>query len=152
MTVRSRFTLDTNILVYAVDREAGTRHDGAKDIVARAAFRNCLLSVQSLAEFFHATTRKRLLEPQGARAFVRDWLAVFDTYQADPTSLADAMELSAEHRMSFWDAMLWAAARQAGCAVLLSEDMQHGFQLRGVRVVDPFRPDAASELQSLLER
>jgi len=152
MTVRSRFTLDTNILVYAVDQNAGARHDTAKDIVARSAFRNCLLSVQSLAEFFHATTRKRLLEPQAARAFVRDWLAVFDTYQADPTSLADAMELSAEHRLSFWDAMLWAAAHRAGCAYFLSEDMQHGFQLRGIQVVDPFRPEAETELQSLLER
>lgn len=151
MTAKSRFTLDTNILVYAVDQDAGTKHDLAKEIMARAAFRDCLLSVQSLAEFFHATTRKRLLDSQGAQAFVRDWLAVFDTCQADPTSLADAMQLSVEHRLSFWDSMLWAAARQAGCAFLLSEDMQHGSQLRGVQVIDPFRPNAWTELQSLLE-
>lgn len=152
MTVRSRFTLDTNILVYAADQDSGAKHDLAKEIIARAAFRSCLLSVQSLGEFFHATTRKRLLDPQAARGFVRDWLAVFDTYQADPSSLAVAMELSVEHGLSFWDAMLWAAARQVGCAFLLSEDMQHGLQLRGVQVVDPFRPEAESELQSLLER
>lgn len=152
MTVRSRFTLDTSILVYAVDQDAGAKHGRAKEIVARAAFRSCLLSVQSLAEFFHATTRRRLLDPQAARLFVGDWLAVFETCQADPTSLTEAMELSVEHKLSFWDAMLWAAALRAECAFLLSEDMQHGYQLRGIQVTDPFRPEAETELQRLLER
>lgn len=48
-----------------------------------------------------------------------------------------------EHHLSFWDAMLWATARQAGCVALLTEDQQHGRSLGGVRFIDPFRPGNA---------
>jgi predicted nucleic acid-binding protein len=43
------------------------------------------------------------------------------------------------HRLSFWDALLWATARDAGVPVVISEDFQHGRELDGVRFVDPFR-------------
>ena len=77
MTVKGRFSLDTNILVYAIDRDADERHQRAKEIIGRAARRDCVLTVQALAEFFHATTRKKLLTPSHASAFVHDWLEVF---------------------------------------------------------------------------
>ena len=82
MTVKGRFSLDTNILVYAVDRDAGERHERSRDLLGRAARRDCVLTVQALAEFFHAMTRKNLLEPGRASAFVRDWLDVFHVTSA----------------------------------------------------------------------
>ena len=151
MTVRGRFTLDTNVLVYAVDRDSGARHDQARDLMGRAARADCVLTVQALAEFFHATTRKNLLEPARARAFVGDWLDVFAVTSADAGALVDAMEAVAEHRLSFWDAMIWAAARDAGCAVILSEDMQDGRRLSGVAIVNPFAADAAARLAGLFD-
>lgn len=150
-TVKGRFSLDTDILVYAVDRDAGERHRRSRDLVGRAAKRDCVLTVQSLAEFFHATTRKNLLEPARASAFVRSWREVFPLTSADGSALIDAIEAVEEHRLSFWDAMLWAASRQAGCAAILSEDMQHGRRLGGVEFVDPFAADAATRLAPLLE-
>lgn len=63
MAVKGRFSLDTNILVYAVDRDSSERHELARELIGRAAQRDCVLTVQALAEFFHATTRKNLLEP-----------------------------------------------------------------------------------------
>lgn len=152
MTVRARFSLDTNILVYAVDRDAGDRHARSKELVGRAARRDCVLTVQALAEFFHATTRKSRLTPAEARAYVRDWLDVFQVTAADDAALADAMDAVEEHRLSFWDAMLWAAARQAGCAAILSEDMQDGRRLSGVEFINPFAADAAARLAALLDR
>lgn len=151
MTVKGRFTLDTNILVYAVDRDAGERHLRSRDLVGRAARRDCVLTVQSLAEFFHATTRKNLLEPARARGFVRSWRAVFEVTAADDSALVDAIDAVEEHGLSFWDAMLWAASRQAGCAVILSEDMQHGRRLGGVAFVNPFAADAGATLAALLD-
>lgn len=67
MIVKDRFSFDTNILVYAVDRDAGERHGRSKVLLEKAARRDCVLTIQALAEFFHATTRKNLLEP-GFRA------------------------------------------------------------------------------------
>ena len=151
MTVKGRFSLDTNILVYAVDRDGGERHEQAKRLIALAGRRDCVLTLQALAEFFHATTRKALLEPARAGTFVRDWLEVFDVAAADPAALADAMDARVQHQLSFWDAMLWATARQAGCSAILSEDMHDGRRLGGVEIIDPFAAAADARLAALLE-
>ena len=151
MTVKGRFSLDTNILVYAVDRDAGDRHLRSRELVGRAALSDCVLTMQSLAEFFHATTRKNLLQPERAGVFVRSWLEVFPVTSAGESDLVDAMDGVAEHRLSFWDAMLWAAARRAGCSAIVSEDMQHGRRLGGVEFVNPFAADAAARVAALLE-
>lgn len=150
MTVKGRFSLDTNILVYAVDRESGERHDRSRALLGRAARRDCILTVQALAEFFHATTRKNLLPLARASAFVRNWLDVFQVASADTVALVDAMDAVAEHRLSFWDAMLWATARQSGCSAILTEDMQDGRRLGGVEVINPFTADSAARLEPLL--
>ena len=150
MTVRGRFTLDTNILVYAVDRDSGERHRRSKQLMARAARRDCVLMVQALAEFFHATTRKGLLAPARAGGFVRTWLDVFPVVSADPAAIVAAMDAAGMHQLSFWDAMLWAAARQSGCSAILTEDLQDGQRLDGVEIVNPFAEGAASRLAALL--
>ena len=151
MIVKGRFSLDTNILVYAVDRDAGTKHERSREILGRAAQRDCVLLVQALAEFFHATTRKHLLEPARASAFVRDWLAVFPVTSAAAPALVHAIDAVAEHRLSFWDALLWATARQSGCSAILSEDMQDGRRLGGVEFINPFAAAATARLAALLE-
>jgi predicted nucleic acid-binding protein len=151
MTVKGRFSLDTNILIYAVDREAGRRHEQSSELIGRAARRDCVLTIQALAEFFHATTRRNLLAPRRAGAFVSDWLEVFRVASADDTALSDAMDAVQEHHLSFWDAMLWATARRMGCSAILSEDMQDGRRLGGVEIVNPFAAGAAARLASLLE-
>ena len=51
-----------------------------------------------------------------------------------------AMRAVDDHRVAFWDAMIWAVAREAGCRYLLSEDFQHGRTLEGVTFVNPFAP------------
>ncbi len=151
MTVKARFSLDTNILVTAVDVDAGERHERSKELMAQAARRDCVLTVQALAEFFHVTTRKNLLEHSRASAFVRDWLDVFQVAYADDTALVRAMDAVEEHRLSFWDAMLWATARQIGCSAIVSEDMQDGRRLSGVEFINPFAADAAARLAPLLD-
>ncbi len=151
MTVSGRFSLDTNILVYAVDRDAGERHRRSRALIGQAAKRDCVLTVQSLAEFFHATTRRNLLDPARAGGFLRGWRDVFQVTAADDSALIDAIDAVERHRLPFWDAMLWAAARRAGCSAILSEDMQHGQRLGGVVFLNPFAADAATRLAPLLD-
>jgi predicted nucleic acid-binding protein len=64
--------------------------------------------------------------------------AVFPVAAATPGILDDAITALSEHGIAFWDAMLWACAREAGCTLLLSEDFQHGRELKGVRFHNPF--------------
>ena len=150
MIVKGRFSLDTNILVYSVDRDAHRNHELSKELVGNAARNDCVLTVQALAEFFHVTTRKKLLEPSYANAFVQDWLEVFQVVSATDTALVDAMEAVNEHGLSFWDAMIWATARQGGCSAILSENMQDGRRLRGIEFINPFSSGATGRLAEFL--
>lgn len=133
-----RVTFDTNLLVYAADTRAGHRHPPVVALMQRARGADCILCLQSLAEFFHAITRKRLLTPDEARRWVDDWRAAFPVYAASEECLTDAIDLHRRHRLAFWDAMLWATAREAGCRILLSEDFQDGLRLGSLRCVNPF--------------
>lgn len=145
-----RFTLDTNVLVYAVDVAAGTRRQTALDLLRRATQADCVLTLQCLGEFFHTVTRKGKLPLDEAATFLNEWRAVLPVHAADEETLANAVDLVKRHSVSFWDAMLWTTARQAGCRLLLSEDLQDGQTLRGVTCVNPFAPHNATLLAAAL--
>jgi predicted nucleic acid-binding protein len=132
-------TLDTNILIYSVDKAAGERHLTAARLVERAILESrCFLTLQSLCEFFNVATRKAGIQPEAAAAHVEDWRTAVMVEPAEPSDLADAMRVVREHRLPFWDAMLWATARRAGARYLISEDFQDGLVIEGVRIVNPF--------------
>ena len=140
-----RFSLDTNILVYAADRLAADKHQLAVELVHRAVGRDCVLTLQSLAEFYQAVTRKGVVPAREAADQVRDWTALFPIAAADEASLTAALLLTTARKVSIWDALLLATAAAAGCTVVVSEDMQHGQRLGGVRLCNPFKAGALSE-------
>lgn len=140
MNAAPRLTFDSNILIYAADREGGDRHELARMLVASAARADCVLSVQALAEFFAVATRKTGVSTTAAIALVDGWQAMFKSISATPATLGAAMAAIRDHKLSFWDAMLWAVAREAGCRYILSEDFQSGRTLGGVTFVNPFIP------------
>ena len=133
-----RVTLDTNVLVYAIDRDAGERHGRAAALVDQAVDLDCVLTLQALSEFYFAVTRKGKMPARDAAAQVEDWQQLFPTVAAKPAALPHALAAAREHSLSFWDAMLWATAREAGVTVLLSENFQDGRELGGVRFRNPF--------------
>ena len=99
-----RFTLDTNILVYAVDQDAGDRHHKAIDLVRRTRNRDCVLTLQSLAELFRTLTSAKLrIEPAHAAALVQQWRDALPVVAADDLCLTDAMDAVTHHGWSFWD-------------------------------------------------
>ena len=134
-----RVSLDANILVYSLQAEEG-RHGTAREIVARAIAGDCVQTLHSLAEFFNALVRKRRFEPALAMAQVERLKSTFAVAAAEPEDLDRAMWATRNHRFAFWDAMLWATARRAGCRVLLTEDGHDGRQLEGVTFLSPFNP------------
>lgn len=148
----TRFTLDTNILVYAADGNAGERHLRAYDIVDRAAQSSCILTLQALAEFFHAVTRKGLVPVDAARDQVKDWMEIFPVLTADADAIAAAMEAAALGRFGFWDAMLLATAARGGCAVALSEDMSDGARFGSIVVRNPLLgPTLPPDIEALVD-
>ncbi len=146
----ARFTLDTNLLVYSIDNAAGVRHRIAREIVDRAVESECWLTLQALGEFYVAATRKGITPPAEAAAQAADWLELFPTVTASAAAVRVALAAAAAGRASYWDALLVATAAEAGCAVVLTEDMSDGSLLSGLRVHNPFA--ASGELTDMARR
>jgi predicted nucleic acid-binding protein len=133
-----RYTLDTNVLFYAIDPDSGQKHRIASEIIATADYHRAILVLQCLGELYHAVSRKRPSALDPAREFILKNAVLFDVVHALPEDLADAIAAQQRHNLSFWDAMLWATAHRAGCKLILSEDMQDGRTLGGLTVRNPF--------------
>lgn len=148
----TRFSLDANVLVYAADRTAGERHERTLHILDRAVRRDCVLTLQALAEFFYVTTRKRIVARTEAAAQLRDWTTAFPTISADSGALWTALELTVDARFAWWDALLLATAERNGCDIMLSEDMQDGTRLGRLTILDPFGGEELPEKVAALLR
>lgn len=133
-----RFTFDTNILIYAIDNQAGERHRMALELVQRASGQDCVVTLQALAELFRVLTGKHRVAPARAAEIVQSWRDAVPVVAADEMCLTDAIDAIIAHSWSFWDAMIWATAKRAGCRLLISEDSQHARTFGGVTIVNPF--------------
>ncbi|MGA9040257.1 MAG: PIN domain-containing protein [Terriglobales bacterium] len=137
MSARSFF--DTNVLVYADDKAAPAKQRRALELVAEhRRARTGVVSLQVLQEYFVTVTRKLHLDASIARRKI-ELLAEFDVATPEVADILAAIDLHRLHGFSFWDALVLRAAKQAGCSVLFSEDMQEAREVDGVRIVDPFR-------------
>lgn len=136
--IAERLSLDTNILIYAFDTSEPKRQDLAIKLIEKAAQVDCLLTLQSLSEFYYATTRKKYLPQKEAHNQIEDWQAIFPIAVAKPGTLLRAISASTKHKLPFWDAMLWSTAQDAGVDVLLSEDFNHTQMIGSVKIINPF--------------
>jgi predicted nucleic acid-binding protein len=140
-----RITLDTNILIYAVDKDAGKKHERAIEVIDQAIFLDSVLTLQVLCEFYAATTKKRYAQHEEVIIFIKGWMEMFPIVEGHSSTLPLALKAVAKHKLSFWDAMLWATAKEARCTLLLSEDFQNNFNLDGVQIKNPFLSDEPIE-------
>ena len=134
--------VDSNLLVYAHDTDSGSKHAKAKQCIAHLWDTGSgYLSTQVLQEFYATVTRKikKPLAPSEARVIVRDfslWVRSFLT----PATVVRASEISETWLISFWDGLILAAAEQDGAAELLTERLNAGQVIAGVRIRNPFLP------------
>jgi predicted nucleic acid-binding protein len=133
--------VDTNVLLYAVDLADKQKHKTARDWRDRLwESRRGRLSFQVLQEFYANVARKWPCSIEAARLEVLDLLAWQPIFVSDEI-LKSSWKIQDRFGVSFWDAMIVAAAKVAGCRYLLSEDFQTGIELSGVRIINPFRSD-----------
>ena len=139
-----RVFLDTNILVYAHDADAGQKHDHAASLVA-AMWQTpdtAFLSVQVLQEFYVNGVRKGVSASE-ARAAVEGYLS-WPVVENDIQLLRDAIVVRERWQLSLWDALIIAAAQRARVAVIYSEDLSDGQDYGGVVVRNPFAAGSSS--------
>jgi predicted nucleic acid-binding protein len=136
----NRKFVDTNILVYAHDLTAGDKHSRARALLEELwDTRQGCLSVQVLQEFFVTTTRKipKPLDPSAAAQIIND-LARWHVHAPAAPDVLAAIDIQRRAGTSFWDAMILRSARELGCPVLYSEDLNAGQSYAGIRVSNPF--------------
>ena len=133
------FTLDTNILIYAIDSSQGSKHEVARGLLVHAARTRQALMLQSLNEFASVTRGKRLISLATLQEAMERNRNAFVLVAASVDDLLLALQAQEEHNLPLWDALFWATARRAGCRLILSEDFQDGRELGGVRFVNPFK-------------
>jgi predicted nucleic acid-binding protein len=137
----SKTFFDTNVLVYLFDADSPDKQSRAREALQQALERGAVVvSTQVLQEFFVTVTRKlaRPLPAGEAEAALRRLMAL-SVVQIDPDLILAAAVSSRRDRISFWDALILAAASAAGCDEVLSEDLQHGRSFGRVRVANPLR-------------
>ncbi len=135
-----RAFVDTNVLVYAHDLDAGVRHEVASRLVADLwETRAAVISTQVLQEFYVNVTRKIAspLPRSAAREIVRAY-AAWPVETIGAAEILLASEVEEQHQLSFWDALIVAAAVKAGASRILTEDMSPGRTIAGVRIENPF--------------
>lgn len=132
--------LDTNILVYAHDISAGSKHITARRMIDMYwQTRQGCLSIQVLQEFYVSITQKvsRPLERGVVRELIAD-LSNWRLHIPNADDLLQAINLQQLHQVSFWDALILRSATALGCKKLYSEDLNYGQQYGEVRVLNPF--------------
>jgi predicted nucleic acid-binding protein len=141
-------SFDTNILVYATASVPDVKALRARDLIGRAMRAGwTILLLQTLAEFANVAIRKAGIPIEDIRRTIDAWRAVLPIQAADDDDLAAALEAVRAHRLSFWDAMLWASAQRAGVRCLLTED--YGVSHSGSWDYCVFRAIALSNLPRL---
>jgi predicted nucleic acid-binding protein len=136
-----RVFVDTNILVYAHDRSAGTKHELARQLLERLwEERSAVISTQVLQELY-VNLRRQAAKPLSrarAAAIIEDYLS-WEVVINDGKSILEALEIERAHRLSFWDALIVQAAIASRAEVLYSEDLNDGQRIAGVRVRNPLQ-------------
>jgi predicted nucleic acid-binding protein len=134
----ARYFIDTNVLLYA---GSGANEDQAKKSIARQILSQSDIgfSAQVMQEFYYAAVRKERLKISHEEAvLILEALSSFPVLPINRDLVLEAVAVTVRYRLSYWDAAIIVAARRLSCDILYSEDLNHGQDYEGVKVVNPF--------------
>ena len=137
MKPKSKTFVDSNILLYTLDSRDTPKQHAARKALEEAG-PNLVVSIQVLQEVYINALLKLKLGNLRAREMV-DSLAKMTVVCPDAAMVLRAIATSEHHQLSFWDSMIVEAAVAGKCATLLTEDLNHGQVINGVKIVNPLR-------------
>lgn len=136
-----RIFVDTNILVYAHDVSAGSKHTAAKNLIRELwESKTGCLSLQVMQEFYVSVTQKvpSPMKVSTATEVIRD-LSYWQVHEPNIEDVLSAVALQQRYQISFWDAMILQSARKLECTLIWSEDLNPGQVYESVKLVNPFQ-------------
>lgn len=138
-----RYLVDSNVLIYTLDARDPEKRERAKEIVRGVAVSGtAALPVQSLSELSNVCLRKLepALDPREVRREIEKLYTAFKVIPLTAPVVMEALRGVGEHRLSYYDAQIWATARLTQIPVVLSEDFNPDATLEGVSFLDPLDP------------
>ena len=138
--MKDRIFVDTNILIYAHDMDAGAKHDVAISIIEKIwEEKTGIISTQVIQEFYVNVTRKipNPITPVLARGIILNYFS-WHLEAIEPNTILLASEIEERHVLSFWDSLIIATASQSNAEKILTEDLNHGQVIEGVLIENPF--------------
>jgi predicted nucleic acid-binding protein len=145
----ARFSVDTNILFYAIDRRSPDKAGRARAALERLMTGDSLLTQQVLGEFLNLTRKLPVADHDRLVAFAKDMSSYLGVAPTRPELLFRAHDLAREAQLQFWDALIILVCAGHGVTHLLSEDLQHGQVISGVTILNPFLPEAVEVIAAL---
>ena len=140
--MNDRSFLDTNIFLYSFDLRFPSKAARANELIRQAhASGNGVVSFQVVQEFFNVALKKSSTKMpyDGAQRYLAEVLGPLVAVQSTQELYAVAIRLYDRYRFSWYDSVIVAAAMEAGCSVLLTEDLQDSMQVEGLRIENPFK-------------
>jgi predicted nucleic acid-binding protein len=140
--MNDRAFIDTNIFVYSFDNRFAEKQQTAKNIIHHGLKNhNCFISFQVIQEFLNVASTKfeKPLKAEDCRLFLNSVLTPLWRVYPSTELYTSALDISGRFQYSFYDSLIIAAAIEISADILYSEDFQHGQQIDGLRIVNPFK-------------
>lgn len=147
-----KVALDTNILAYAEGTNGVEMKEKALELIQRLPVGSVVLPTQVLGELFNVLVLKAKKPATSARTAILTWRDAYPLSDTSATVIVNAVDLATDHKLRICDSVVLSATAEAGCRLLLSEDLQDGFTWQGVTVTNPFADATHPLLDALLGR
>ncbi len=135
----SKAFIDTNILVYAADGSDIVKRDTARGLIAELTDSGrAVISTQVMQEFFNVAVKKLQMSKNAALEILKTLYTV-ETISTTRETVLQAIDFSINYQYSIWDSLILAAAIDAGCRIVYSEDLNDGQIIEGVEIKNPFQ-------------
>lgn len=136
----SKVFIDTNILVYSLDKHDPEKQKQARELLKKAAIEySGVISTQVLQEFYVTATRKLSVEP----LLVKEMVSAFNNFETvliTTEIIKDAIDCSILQKISFWDSLIITAAEKSLCEMVWTEDLNNGQIIKNIKINNPFLP------------
>lgn len=137
--MKNKIFIDTNILIYSIDKFDKSKQKKARALLKEIAVSDTgVISTQVLQEFYVAATKKLNAAPLIVKEIINGF-EKFEVVQITLEIIKDAIDVSLLNKISYWDALIIASTETAKCTALITEDLNAGQIIRGVKIINPFQ-------------
>ena len=134
----SKIFIDTNILVYALDKAEPKKQEKARELLRKTeSDRLGVISTQVLQEYYVVATQKLKVEPELTKRIISS-LSKFEVIIINQPIIEKAIDISISNKISFWDALIISSAVAARCRIIWTEDLNHGQSINKIKIENPF--------------